>query len=402
MQVAQHVDLGSSESIRDPAGYFRAARERAGAVQWSDVHRAWVVLSHAENAAGFRDVARLSADRTEVFARAAAKHSPEFGIVAELLSGWMNFRDDPAHQHLREPVRAAFTPRAVGALEKMVQETVERTLSAFDGDTVELYQAFARPIPALVIATMLGADPEDRARFQDWSDDLAAIVFSLAPGKVNEAPLVRATREFIAFFSRLIERERAAPSGNLLSALVHSEAGKLSTIELVGACTLLLFGGHETTTNLIDNTLGILLERPELAEELRSDPGKWPTAIDEFMRVVSPARTMARKVTAAHTRAGCELAPQDTILLSIAAANHDEAVFGAPAEIDLSRDPNPHLGFGWGPHFCLGANLARLEARVALQTLLERYPRMRAERPVPPLSGATMGFMRRLLFTRLR
>ena len=292
-----HVDLGSSESIRDPAGYFRAARERAGAVQWSDVHRGWVVLSHAEAEAGFRDVAGLSADRSEVFGRAAAKHSPAFGIVAELLSGWMNFRDDPAHQRLREPVRAAFTPRAVAALEKDVRETVERTISGFDGDTVELYQAFARPIPALVIAAMLGADPEDRARFQDWSDDLGRDRLLAHAGDGGRGA-AGARHAGIRRVLQQADRARAPPpSGNLLSALVHSEAGKLSTIELVGACTLLLFGGHETTTNLIDNALGILLERPELAEELRSDPERWETAIDEFMRVISPARTMARKVT---------------------------------------------------------------------------------------------------------
>jgi cytochrome P450 len=366
------------------------------------VHRAWVVLSHAEVEAAFRDVTTLSADRSEIFGRAAAKHSPAFGIVAELLSGWMNFRDDPAHQRLREPVRAAFTPRAVGALEKDVRETVERTIAAFEGDTIDLYEAFARPIPALVIAAMLGADPADRARFQDWSDDLGAIVFSLAPGAVDEGPIVRATREFVAFFTRLIERERAQPSGNLLSTLVHSDAGTLSTIELVGACTLLLFGGHETTTNLIDNALGILLERPELAAQLRARPEVFDTAIDEFMRAVGPARTMARKVSARHTRGGHELAPGDTVFLAITAANHDERVFPAPAELDLERAPNPHLGFGWGPHFCLGANLARLEARVALRTLLERFPKLHAAAPVPPLSGGTMGFARRRLRARLR
>lgn len=396
------VDLGARESIRDPDGYFRASRERGGAVQWSDVHKAWVLLSHAQNEAAFRDVSTLSADRSKVFRRAAAKHSPEFGIVAELLSGWMNFRDDPEHQRLREPVRAAFTPRAVGALEKDVREIVERTIDECSGETVELYQAFARPIPALVIASLLGADPEDRARFQNWSDDLGAIVFSLAPSRVDEAPLVRATQSFVSFFTRLIDRERSNPSGNLLSALVHSDVGELSTIELVGACTLLLFGGHETTTNLINNTLGILLERPELADSLRARPELWDTAIDEFMRAIGPARTMARKVSVAHSRGGCELAPGDTVFLSIAAANHDESVFDRPAELDLARDPNPHLGFGWGPHFCLGANLARLEARVALRTLLERFPAMCAASPVPPLAGATMGFARRLLLTRLR
>ena len=391
------VDLGSTDSIRGPAAYFRAARELGGDVQWSKAQRAWVLLSHAEVEAAFRDQATLSADRTGVFGRAAAKHSPAFSVVAELLSGWMNFRDDPAHLRLREPVRAAFTPRAVGALEKDVREIVERTIAEFRGDTVELYEAFARPIPALVIAALLGADPEDRARFQDWSDDLGAIVFSLAPGAVEEAPLVRATQGFVAFFTRLIERERANPSDNLLSALVHSEVGELSTMELVGACTLLLFGGHETTTNLIDNALGLLLERPELAAELRADPALWDTAVDEFMRVVGPARTMARKVTIAHARGGQSLAKDDTVFLSIAAANHDERVFSRPASFDLARSPNPHLGFGWGPHFCLGANLARLEARIALRALLERFPKLRSAAPVPPLGGGTMGFSRRRL-----
>jgi cytochrome P450 len=396
------LDLGAPETVRDPASSFARAREHGGDVQWSDLHRAWIVLGHAEAEAAFRDATTLSADRSAIFQRAAAKHSPAFGIVAKLFSGWMNFRDDPAHARLREPVKAAFTLRAVGTRESDVREVVERTIAAFDGDTVELCEAFARPIPALVIAQMLGAAPEDRARFQAWSDDLAEIVFSLAPGRVNEAPLVRATQEFVAYFSGLVERERAAPSGNLLSALVHSEVGSLAPIERVGACTLLLFGGHETTTNLIDNALGLLLERPELAERLRADPALWDTAVDEWMRVIGPARAMARKVAEPHERGGRNLARGDTVLLSIAAANHDERVFAKPAELDLARDPNPHLGFGWGPHYCLGANLARLEVRVALCTLLERFPHMRAAEPVPPLTGSVMGFARRPLVVRLR
>ena len=222
----------------------------------------------------------------------------------------MNFRDDPAHARLREPVRAAFTPRRAGAFEADVRAIVEGAIDAFPRDgEVELYEAFARPIPARVIASLLGAEPEDSTRFMRWSADLAAIVFSLAPSAVDEAPLVSATREFASFFGALVERERARPSGNLLSALVHSEVGELGPLELVGACTLLLFGGHETTTNLIDNALALLLERPELAHMLRVHPERWDTAIDELMRVVGPARTMARKVAVAHERAGQSLAP---------------------------------------------------------------------------------------------
>jgi cytochrome P450 len=299
-------------------------------------------------------------------------------------------------------VRAAFTPRRVAALEKDVREIVNRAIEEFPSDSVELHEAFARPVPARVIASLLGAAQSDSASFQRWSDDLAQIVFSLAPRQVDEAPLVAATREFAGFFARLVQREREDPSGNLLSALVHSEVGGLDTLELVGACTLLLFGGHETTTSLLDQSLALFLERPELADELRAHPERWDTAIDELMRAVGPARAMARKVAVAHERGGQSLAVGDTVFLAIVAANHDAAVFATPERVDLSRAPNPHLGFGWGPHFCLGANLARLEARVALQTLLERFPRLRPAGPIPPLRGSTMGFARRLLHVRLQ
>ncbi|HXZ84679.1 MAG TPA: cytochrome P450, partial [Myxococcota bacterium] len=379
------VDLDSAASVRTPAAYFAAARARGGDMQWSEAQRGWVTLSHAETAAGFRDVERLSADRSDVFRRAAARRSREFGEVVQLLAGWMNFRDDPAHARLREPVRAAFTPRRVSALEKDVREIVARAIDDFAGEVVELFEAFARPIPARVIAALLGAEQSDSARFQRWSDDLARIVFSLAPRTLDEEPLVAATREFAAFFGKLVEHERARPSGNLLSALVHSEVGALDTLELVGACTLLLFGGHETTTSLIDQSLALFLERPELADELRAQPERWETAIEELMRVVGPARAMARKVAVAHERGGQALEVGDTVFLAIAAANHDPAVFATPERVDLARAPNPHLGFGWGPHYCLGANLARLEARIALETLLERFPRMRLAAPLPPV-----------------
>ena len=397
-----HVDLDSQDSVREPAKYFARAREHGGPVQWSPAQRGWVVLSHAEVEAAFRDVERLSADRAEVFRRAAAGRSPAFGEVVALLAGWMNFRDDPAHARLREPVRAAFTPRRVAGLEADVRAIVERAIDGFASDSVELLQEFAKPIPARVIASLLGAAQEDSPRFQRWSDDLAHIVFSLAPGKVDEAPLVSATREFAAFFGALIERERAHPSGNVLSALVHSPAGSLDPLELVGACTLLLFGGHETTTSLINQSLALFLERPELADELRAHPERWETAVEELMRAVGPARAMARKVASAHVRGGQSLEPGQTVFLAIVSANHDPDVFDSPERIDFARAPNPHMGFGWGPHYCLGANLARLEARVALQTLLERFPKMRLAAPLFPAQGATMGFMHRPLRVRLR
>ena len=397
-----HVDLGSSESIRDPAGYFRAARERAGAVQWSDVHRAGSCSRTPRPRRPFATSTTLSADRTEVFARAAAKHSPAFGIVAELLSGWMNFRDDPAHQRLREPVRAAFTPRAVGALEKDVRETVERTIAAFDADTVDLYEAFARPIPALVIAAMLGADPEDRARFQDWSDELGAIVFSLAPG-ARRRGADRARDAVVRRVLHAADRARArAPVGEPALGPRAQRRGRAHHDRARGrvhpAALRRARDDHEPDRQRARRSCSS--GRSSRRSCARSRSSGTPRSTSSCAWSAPRARWRAR--SRSRTRAAAsELAPGDTVFLSIAAANHDESVFAAPAELDLGARPNPHLGFGWGPHFCLGANLARLEARVALRTLLERFPRLRAAAPIAPLAGGTMGFARRLLVTQL-
>jgi cytochrome P450 len=394
------VDLGCKASIADPAGYFARLRE-AGDVQWSDVHNGWAVLSHAEVEAGFRDSENLSADRSGTFRRAAEGRSEGFARATELLTGWMNFRDPPAHTRLREPVKSALTPRRVSALEADVTALVDGVLDGLAGRSVDLMEEFCRPVPALVIAAILGVDPDERWRFQEWSDDLGKIVFSMTPGTVDEGPVSEATAGFVEFFSRLIDKERRDPSGSLLTAIVNSPISDLSHLELVGACTLLLFGGHETTTMLLNNSLATLLMQPDLAAWLRERPGADGTAVEEFMRVMGPARTMPRKVARDHVRGGQGLRAGQNVFLSIASANHDPAVFAEPGRLDLTRDPNPQLGFGWGLHFCLGANLARLEARVALRRLLDRFPRMVLEGPISPAWGGIMGYGRRALPVRL-
>lgn len=396
------LDLGCEEAVRNPANYFARAREAGGDLQWSERHRAWVVLSYGGVAAGFRDSERLSSDRMGTFERVARGRSEAFRRAVEMLHAWLNFRDPPAHTRLREPLARAFTPRAVGGLEARIGRIVEERLDALakaEGP-VDLSAEFARPLPALVIAAILGVESEERERFQEWSDDLARLVFSLEPRRVEDGPVGEAAEAFLGFFARHLERERREPTGSLLSLVVHSPAGELAPVELVGLCTLLLFGGHETTTTLLINTLATLLERPGLRDWLRANPWAWETAVEEFMRVGGPARTMPRKVGVTHEREGQLLRAGENVFLCIAAANHDPAVFARPAEIDLLRDPNPQLGFGWGLHVCLGANLARLEARLALRMLLERFPRMEPV-AVPPVRGGVMGFGRRPVVARL-
>lgn len=394
------IDLGSATSITDPATAFAPWIE-AGDVHWSDAQRGWAVIGHDAVAEAFRDASTLSADRITVLERVAAERPDGFRVVVELLSGWMIFRDPPTHTRLRTPVRSAFTTRRVTDLTSLVEALVE---DAFDemaaaaeldgaGSGCDFTTHVARPVPALVIGALLGVDPGDRTRLQEWSDDLASIVFSLSPRSTPPSGAMRAAASFRQLFSGLVETARQNDDDSLVGRIAALDE-TFEADELVGMCTMLLFAGHETTTSLLQNMVATLLEQPALADQLRSDDSLIPTAVDEFLRVQGPARTMVRKVSHDHERRGATMRAGENVFLSIAAANHDVRVFDEPASIDLGRDPNPHLSFGWGLHHCLGAGLARLEGEVVLRALLRRHPTLESCGPVPPLTGTVMGFHR--------
>lgn len=395
------LDLASLESLRDPAGYF-GARRAGGPVQWSDHHRAWVVLDHTEVGEAFRDGQTLSADRITTLERVARDRPDAFQRVVELLKGWMIFRDPPAHTRLRDPVRNVFTPRRVADMEELVGGVVDEVVGSLAGDGFDVRRDFAGPLPALVIAAILGVDGADREQFQAWSDDLATIVFSSEPSATDPTRAIGATDEFNAFFGNLIERERTHPGDNLLTTLVAEADENLTALELVGACTLMLFAGHETTTALLANTIGVLLEQPELMVWWRANPDADVSAIEEFLRVAGPARTMFRKAAVDHERGGVTIGAGQTVAISIASANHDAPVFVDPARIDLGREPNPHYAFGWGLHHCVGAHLARLEARLAMRALFDRFSDLVAVGPVPPVTGTVLGYAREPIVVRSR
>ncbi|HEX2851428.1 MAG TPA: cytochrome P450 [Acidimicrobiales bacterium] len=392
------ADLASPSAQRDPHALFRSLR-RQGPVVWSDAHRAWLVVGHAEAAAAFRDP-RLSSDRIPVFEAIARRRGPEFAVAVDLLRGWMVFRDPPAHTRLREPVRAAFTPRRVAALEPVVADVVDELLDGLEtrggGDVAEL---LARPLPAIVIAELLGVPRADRARFQAWSDGLARLVFAAGSAGVDADAATGAARAFAGYFLELVEERRAHPAGDLISAIVAAQErtappDRLSPVELAGACAMLLFAGHETTTTLLVNATRVLFEVPEERERLASQPSLDATAVDELVRFEGPAKVMVRRAVGRLDLGGASISPGDTVFVVIGAANRDTAVFADPDRLDLARDPNPHLGFGWGLHHCLGAPLARLEARIALRRLLDRFPSLHPadpDAPAHPWGGGTLG-----------
>lgn len=387
---ADLLDLTGSEANNDPARF--AARVLSdGPIQWSETHRAWLLLGHEAVSDGFRDV-RLSADRITPLERLAKERPDHFGSTVELLSGWMVFRDPPAHTRLRDPVRRAITPKTVDRLRSRISTTIDELLDPLEpGEQWDFKERIASPLPAFIIADLLGVPGSERERFQGWSDDLAEIVFSVQPGSIEVDGLKDATEQFTTFFGDLLDHRRRHPGDDLISVMANDGSDQLSAMELVGACTLLLFAGHETTTNLLTSSVRLFNDHPEQRERLVNDPSVEITAADELLRLVGPAKSMVRRVAVGHDRDGNDFEPGQRVYLVILTANRDGTVFERPGTVDLAREPNNHLGFGWGLHHCLGAPLARLEAYITLKRLYERLPNFELRDPDRDWSGNALG-----------
>jgi hypothetical protein len=304
--------------------------------------------------------------------------------------------DRPRHTKLRALVSRAFTPRRVARLEPRIRSIARTLLDNLKGrQEFDLVREFSAPLPTIVIAEMLGVPAED----QEWFKEKSTAVAQFDPTKLGSAdpagdrlgPAVELAR----YLAEIFEQRRREPREDLLTALLGAEIDgqRLSEPELIGFSFLLLVAGNETTTNLISNA-AILLDRyRDQRRLLTQDPARIPGAIEEFLRYDSPVQGLARTLTAQVTLHGVTIPEGGRVLLLFGSANRDERELSAPERFDVLRDPNPHLAFGFGAHFCLGANLARLESRVAFEELLARLPdyRMTQSRVERTCSGPIRG-----------
>jgi cytochrome P450 len=274
---------------------------------------------------------------------------------------------------LRSLVTQAFTPKAVDALAPRISALTDELLDGIaPAGTADLIAGLAYPLPVIVIAELMGIPPGDRDRFKQWSDVIVSQTRSGAEDADHHATNV----EMTGYFLDLIEQRRRQPGNDLISNLLSAEIDgqKLSVPELLGFCSLLLVAGNETTTNLIGNAVLSFTEVPGTFERLLAEPQLLPQAIEEVLRYRSPVQSMYR-VAAADTALGDVQIPAGAPLVAwIGSANRDERHFTEPDEFDIDRGPSRHLAFGQGIHFCLGAPLARLEARIALEATLSRLP----------------------------
>ena len=295
-------------------------------------------------------------------------------------------------------MRRAFTPGRLADLRPRIVAIVDELLDELAASPApDLIADFAFPLPAIVIAELLGVPPEDREDFKHWSDQLAALVFGSSDRGSKAATAAAGSERFAGYFATLIDRYRHEPADNLVSALIavtedDPDGAGLSPSELVGACTLLLFGGHETTTNLIANSMRTLMAHPSAMAALATESAAHPLAFEELHRFDGSTKLMVRVVSEDHERGGCTLRTGDTVLLGVMSANRDPAVFPHPDVVDIDRaNARSHVGFGYGIHFCLGAALARLEAEIALEALVRRFPQMSHNPATVRYSDALIG-----------
>lgn len=284
--------------------------------------------------------------------------------------------DGSEHRRLRRLVSKAFTPRRVDAMRPRLEATVEDLLDrAGEEDEMEVVGALAYPLPVLAIAEMLGVPAKDHDRFRSWAGRLVQLLDPFQ-GRGGAKPMIEATNEIFAYFRELLAERRVEPRDDLLSAMLAAEedGDHLAEIDLLALSSLLLVAGHETTSNLIASSVHLLLRFPDERKRLQDDPSLLPFAIDEFLRFESPIQFTDRAVTEDCEIGGQKIRKGQMVVAGLAAANRDPEQFPDPQRLDVGRRENQHLAFGQGNHFCLGSQLAKLEAEVAIGALLRRFP----------------------------
>lgn len=399
--AGQLLDLTRPEFKADPFPFY--ARLRAE----SPVYRArmgqqegWLLTRYNDVLSALKDP-RLAKDVRRVQGAAQLSKRPWRPEFTRALEGHMLDQDDPNHARLRALVHRVFTPARIEALRPRILAIANERLDAVQKrGSLELIRDFALPLPLTVIGELLGVSAADRVRFKYLASSAL-----LPPTTLNALRMLPSLWALIRFIQRLLTARRREPQDDLLTALTQAEeAGDhLSEDEQVAMVLLLLFAGHETTVNLIASGLLALLQHPEQLAALRSQPEGVKTAVEELLRFTNPVETATERYAAEDLLLhGTHIRRGELVLAVLASANRDETQFPSPDRLDLRREPNRHLAFGYGIHFCLGAPLARMEGQLAINLLLQRLPELRLQVPAEKLRWRSTPIVRGLVALPLR
>jgi len=382
-------ELGSDEFYADPYRTYRRLREECP-VYWHETWGQWLVTRYDDVLAITKDAARFSSAGWE--RKFIAELPAELGELPHMKRHYgtqvVSMTDPPEHTRLRRLVTRSFTPRVLEALRPGIESLVAELLDAIgDRPTFDAISEFAYPLPAIVIARLLGAPNDAKDDFMRWSKDIVDFVGTGHPDAARARRNEQTLAEFRAFLEPVIRDRRRHPRADLMSILASpsDDGDELTDDEVVSTCIVLLFAGHETTANLLGNGLLALLRHPDQLALLRARTELTASAVEELLRFDSPVQRNRRLATVDVTLHGETIRAGDAVMVFMGSANRDPSVFRDPDVLDLDRSPNHHLAFGHGIHFCVGAALSRLEAPIAFRALLDRYPRLQLDEDVEPV-----------------
>lgn len=364
------------------------ARMRAeDPVHWSPRLKSWILTRYDDVKRVCLEPERMSSDRLRpFFASIPSDEAKKIGDIMRYLSLWMVFKDAPEHTRLRRLTSKVFHNKSMQAMRPQI-ETITAWLLGEIGDKTEFdfVADFAGPLPCLVIMAMLGVPKADLARLKRLSDEMALFIGSSRTSSEKYDTAEAATHEMAEYFRHHIAQRRVHPVDDLLSELVHLEdnGDRLSEDELIATLILLLFAGHETTTNHLANGLLSLTQFAAETAKLRANPAMAAAAVEELLRFEGPSGAQVRVVNRSHELRGKQINEGDRIFVMLNAANRDPEAFPDPDRLDLDRDGVPHLAFGFGMHICLGFPLARLEGQVAFPALLSHFRSIETVGPAP-------------------
>jgi cytochrome P450 len=357
------MNLFSDEMRRNPYAAYDRLRQTSPVFHMPPPFNGWLVFD-------YDGVQRVLKDHDTFSSRVPAPRN------------WFLFLDAPQHTRLRALISKAFTPRTVANLEPLIRRLSRTLLDAVEPrGEMDLASEYAVPLPMMVIATMVGIPLADWPLYKGWSDTILRLSYSRSGGPEAEQSLLdfaAVTAEMSLYLEDQIQWRREQPTDDLLTRLVAAEVdgGRLTHEEILGFVQLLVVAGQETTSDLIDNAVLSLAEHPDQMARLRAHPELLSSAIEEVLRYRSPLQWMMRTPREDVTLHGVTIPKGALVLPMIGSANRDPRVFPDPHAFDIARDPNPHLAFGHGIHFCIGAPLSRMEARIALTDLLSRFPKL--------------------------
>jgi cytochrome P450 len=363
------------EVLANPYPLYRRLRTE-DPVHWDHYLHAWVVTRYADVVHVFQ---RFSADRTPTPQRLAAMGMEQLSPIAQVMVRQMLFLDPPQHDRVRRLAAVAFTPRRVERLRSHIQDITDSLIDAAAAHgEMEVMEDLANPLPAIVTAEMLGVPTRDHVKLKNWSQDFAEMLGNFQHNPDRAARVLRSVAEMTAYFRDAVRQQATSPTEGLVNALATAEVNgdRLNEDEVVANVIVTMVGGQETTTNLIGNGLLTLLRHPDQMEWLRDNLSAVPAAVEELLRYESPSQHTARLAPSEVELDGRLIQPRQAVIAVMGAANRDPERFPEPDRLDLTREDNRHVAFGWAGHFCFGAPLARIEGQIAFSTLLRRFPRL--------------------------